>query len=100
MEPRSRWRWIGFVWVSGPVALKRGDERFQLVFGQITQIALRQAAALEFGVFGEELGPLANRYRLLQEAHPDRKTLTIDAPPQQLQRDSRVDLIRAPTRRE
>ena len=57
MERTPRWRWIGLVCFSCPVALKFGDEDLQFFFRHIYEIALRKirTAALEFGVFREKL---------------------------------------------
>jgi hypothetical protein len=57
MEQTPRWRWIGFVCFSCPVALKFGDEDLHFFVRQIYEIALGKigAAALKFGVFGEKL---------------------------------------------
>jgi hypothetical protein len=61
MEQMPRWCWISVVCFGRFVALKFGDEEFQFVFRQVTQIALRQpgTAVLKFGIFGENFAQTA-----------------------------------------
>src|SRR5579871_3251507 len=64
MEQRSRWRWISVVCFARPVALKFGDEAFQFLCRQVTQIALRQVgtALLKLGIFDEKICQKLHRF--------------------------------------